>query len=470
MKRTIDLDAILAPIPGDSPAGEDLRYTPVYEEIKEARRADDELNLGDWQRETKRADWDKAIKVCVEALTGRTKDLQIAAWLTEALAKTEGFEGFATGLKIINAFMGDYWENVYPVIEDGDLDFRAAPIEFLNEKLWVCVKNAPLTDPRVTPGYSWFKWQESREVGLEADAQDDSRRQAREEKIAEGKLSAEEFDTAVEKSKKAYYESVFADVTECVEQFKQLDATVDEKFGAEAPRLAELRTAVEDCERLAAKILKAKREKEPDPAREPEPEPESEPQQTGGYLSRLFKRQREPAADSGAEASSGPSANTALNPGLEAFQIPAAGTPAAIPPLAVYSYADSGSIEAARWETALKALETSGIKSALEMLFAAASSAPSIRERNRYRLLMAKICLKAGRPDLARPIVEELRALLEELHLERWESPTWIAEVLDALYQCLTKGEPSDDDLAQARDLFQRLCTTDVTKAMFYRL
>jgi type VI secretion system protein ImpA len=89
---------------------------------------------------------------------------------------------------------------------------------------------------------------------------------------------------------------------------------------------------------------------------------------------------------------------------------------------------------------------------------------------NRFKLLMARLCLKAERPDLARPIAEELYALIEELHLDRWESPVWIAEVLDALYQCLTAGEPSDDDMNRARILFQKLCTTDVTKALTHKL
>jgi type VI secretion system protein ImpA len=82
---------------------------------------------------------------------------------------------------------------------------------------------------------------------------------------------------------------------------------------------------------------------------------------------------------------------------------------------------------------------------------------------------MAKLCLEAGRQDLARPLIEELNALIEELHLERWESPLWIAEVLDVLYQCLTRGEHSDEDLQKGQVLFQRLCTMDVTKAMGHK-
>ena len=124
MKRVIDIDAILAPIPGDNPAGEDLRYSPIYDEIKEARRADDPLDRGDWQREIKTSDWDKVIAVSVEALTGKTKDLQIGAWFVEALTMSEGFEGFVAGIKILSGFLRDSWDNLYPGIDDGDLDYR----------------------------------------------------------------------------------------------------------------------------------------------------------------------------------------------------------------------------------------------------------------------------------------------------------------------------------------------------------
>ena len=120
MKRTIDIDVILAPLPGDNPAGENLRYTPVYDEIKEARRADDPLDRGDWDREIKTSDWDRVIALSVEALTEKTKDLQIAAWLSEALTRTEGFEGLIVGLKILAGFLSNFWDTVYPEIDEDD--------------------------------------------------------------------------------------------------------------------------------------------------------------------------------------------------------------------------------------------------------------------------------------------------------------------------------------------------------------
>lgn len=103
MKTTIDMEAILQPIPGENPAGEDLRYAPVYEEIREARRSEDPLAMGDWQRELKTADWSRVVTLATEALSTKTKDLQIAAWLCEALVMTGGFGDLSRGFSSLPA-------------------------------------------------------------------------------------------------------------------------------------------------------------------------------------------------------------------------------------------------------------------------------------------------------------------------------------------------------------------------------
>jgi type VI secretion system protein ImpA len=444
MKRVIDTAAILAPIPGENPAGEALHYSPIYDELKEARRADEPLALGDWKREIKTSDWDKVITLAVDALTNKTKDLQLAVWLTEALIMTEGFEGLAAGLKIITGLLRDYWDHLHPVIEEGDVEFRTAPLEFMNDKLWPSVKQVPLTESGVTPGYSWLKWQESREVGYEADTRnkygdvDENKKKRREELLAEGKLTAEEFDSAVALSSNAFYKSLAESLAACREEFKNLDEMADQKFGAEAPRLSEFGQAVEDCERVVMRIYK---------------------EQKGLALAPAPETPAEKAQPSSAEEKKEEKEGQHLEATASEYV-------SRVPSVQV---TDTGASEKALWEEAVKIVETAGIRKALDRLLGVCYSAPSVREKNRCRLLIAKLCLKAERPDLARPIVEELHALIEELHLERWESPIWIAEVLEALYLCLTKGEPSDDASSRARTLFQRLCTTDVTKAILYR-
>ena len=143
----IDLDAILTPVEGENPAGENLRYTDTYDAIREARREEDALDRGDWDRDVKTADWESVKRLAVEALVEKTKDIQIAVWLMESLVKTEGFIGLDAGLQVTAGLMENFWEQVYPEIEDDDLDYRIGPLEFMNDKLWLAVKQVPLTDP-----------------------------------------------------------------------------------------------------------------------------------------------------------------------------------------------------------------------------------------------------------------------------------------------------------------------------------
>lgn len=450
MKTPIDIDMILAPLPGDNPAGEDLRYTQVYEGIKVARKSEDDFAMGEWQRETKSADWGRVAASAVEVLTTKSKDLQIAAWLSEALIAIDGFEGLSSGLAVLEGLVGNFWESAYPVMEDGDIEFRLAPFEFLNERLSSCIRQAPLT----ASGYSWFKWQESRDVGYEADTKnkfgdiDETKKQRREELIAEGKITAEQFDSAASQTPQQLRSALTAQLASCQEAFAALDKRIDEKFGRDAPRISDIGQALEECARLVAKVYGEQKASAPGQKPSPLPAPDAVPQ--------VVKQETVAVSEKPAEPFVPPSE---------------AATPTSVAEMTAPSVVlpETGLQEDVLWEEAQRMLESGEIRNALDRLMSASYRMPSERERNRYRLLIAKLCIKADRHDLARPIVEGLNALIDELHLERWESPLWIAEVLEVLYQCLTYGEPSDEDLGKAQELFRRLCAIDVTKAILCR-
>jgi type VI secretion system protein ImpA len=437
MTNTIDLNAILAPIPGAEPTGEDLRYTAVYDGIREARRADDPIPQGEWQREVKCSDWGRVASTSLAALSGRSKDLQIAAWLAEALTATEGFAGLASGLSLLAGLIGTFWDDIYPRIEDDDYDYRVAPLEFLNDKLAASVRRIPLTDPRGTPGYSHLKWQESREVGYESEA----RRGQRELMLAEGKLPAEGFDAAVASSSAAFYQTLADAIAGSLASSQVLDAEVDRNYGVHAPRLSDLGQALEDCQRLVLKVCR---------------------EQKG--LTGV------PDAQAPAQVP-GPGASGALPAQGRATAEPVApGRPASASPAASFSFPlPSGSDESQEtpiWNEALRIMQERGFKEALNLLLAAASSQSSERGRSRYRFLVARLCLKGGRPELARPIVEQLNTMITELQLEKWECPFWISGIYQALHQCLSSGEAQGEEAQRAQELFRKICTMDVTKAL----
>lgn len=71
-------DDLLNPVSESNPGGENLRYAPVYDKIKEARREDDDAPQGEWQRARKVANWPLVIKLAGEAIATKSKDLQLA--------------------------------------------------------------------------------------------------------------------------------------------------------------------------------------------------------------------------------------------------------------------------------------------------------------------------------------------------------------------------------------------------------
>ncbi len=261
-------EGLLNPIPGENPSGQSLRYDPVCDKIREARRAEEELQLSEeaskkdvWAHAIKKADFVVVTKLATEALSKRSKDLQIAAWLTEALLVQERIAGLTQGLNLLRGLLENFWDTLYPEVEDGDLEMRAGPIEWVGAHLDLQVRKVPLTKNKL----DWLKFQESRRIGYEVDAQgNEAKMTARQTAIAEKKCTAEEFDEAVRNTGETYYRQLTADLIAAGESTQALETLSDEKFGREAPNFANLKKALEDLQDAVREFWKPPEEKEPE--------------------------------------------------------------------------------------------------------------------------------------------------------------------------------------------------------------
>jgi type VI secretion system protein ImpA len=156
------IEALIAPISAGNPVGESLRYSETYERIKEARRADDPtLPQGIWQTQLKRADWEAVGAIGAEALATRSKDLQIAAWVLEAWCQLHGMAGVRAGLELLIRLCEQYWETIHPQLEGDRVEQRLSPFRWINEKLYLQLKNIPFTRPQAddAPAYTWLDWE-----------------------------------------------------------------------------------------------------------------------------------------------------------------------------------------------------------------------------------------------------------------------------------------------------------------------
>lgn len=262
------LEQLLLPISDACPQGDDLAYSTLFDEIREARSADDPaLAQGDWETIPKRAEWARVRQLCEEALSRRSKDLQIAAWYAEALTRLEGFRGLTFGLRLVTGLLQRYWDSIYPSLDDDGADERAAKFEWLSAQLADEIRRIPLTAP-VHGGYDWYRYRESREVDNLAlrDAE------APQRCAAEGKLAGEQFDRSAELSGRAWFEDLGEQLSLAQAHFAELRQEVDVRFTAAAPNLAPIKDALDACGEVCSRRIsrfEPSRSAPPSPAAQP---------------------------------------------------------------------------------------------------------------------------------------------------------------------------------------------------------
>lgn len=242
------LAALLAPIPGERPSGEPLRYEGTYDRINDARREDDpRLAQGVWERDLKRADWPTVAQLCGEALELRSKDLQIAAWLMEAWCKLYGFAGAEAGLKLIDGLCRTYWNDLYPGLDDAE--YRAAPFHWINEKLSIQLKFIPLSQVSdlVPVAFTWADWEAARRA---------EQQQLQTGTKASG-VTPSQIQAALQRSSPEFLASEQAHLAGALMAAAELEAWLDTQFqntGGSGPGLRLFRATLEEIQHELSQI------------------------------------------------------------------------------------------------------------------------------------------------------------------------------------------------------------------------
>jgi len=252
----IDVERILTPIPGDLPAGEDIRYEPEFDALAEARRMDDDTDKGIWQTDdVKRADWKGVAAGATDLLATRSKDLQIAVWLVQALVQQHGPSAIAPGLSMLAGLAETFWDGLYPRIdEDGDMEARFAPLSWLDERLSRDLLAMPIALPEqgAKSGLRLQDWQNAQRLRKLAG------RDARAYKaaIAEGEVPVERIVKDVEKTPSEFY-VVQRDSLKAAEAAAHaLGAVLDRLAGRNAPALSRFKRTVEELCRFQEDVLR----------------------------------------------------------------------------------------------------------------------------------------------------------------------------------------------------------------------
>jgi type VI secretion system protein ImpA len=260
-----DVEALLSPIPGESAAGQSLRYEGTYDRIRDARTEDDPvLSRGVWKMPLKRADWSDVAELCLDALQHRTKDLQIAGWLLEAWVHLYGFNGLREGLRAITGLCSTFWDELHPRSETGDsLEYRVAPIEWINEKLPPIIRLLPLTDPSSddVKAYCWDDW-ESATRPRAGDSPKQGATQA-------------QFQQSVLLTSTQFYLNLVSEVESAADAATELESLLDQYTGGHAPSLRQIADSLDAIRGLLVSILSRRDTSLPAPASAAQPAPDA---------------------------------------------------------------------------------------------------------------------------------------------------------------------------------------------------
>ena len=252
LPQVVDIDALLQAISDEAPAGTDPRSdsspTSLYYRTKDARNA---------ARSAERAaveiggappvEWGTVAETAMEILASHGKDLEIAAWLVEALLRLEGFAGLRDGMKVITGVVAGFWESCFPELDEDGVEGKVSAVAGLNGSGAVGTLVQPIRLVPLTHGSQWsfslWNYEQATDLSKVADA---ARRQ---ERIDNGAVTMEQFMESVADTPASFFGETQAVIGEALAALADMSAAFDRVAGVDAPPVSALRELLEEISR-----------------------------------------------------------------------------------------------------------------------------------------------------------------------------------------------------------------------------
>jgi type VI secretion system protein ImpA len=256
----LDYDRLLAPISGEHPVGtdprQDLSVNSLYLKIKDARSEARRLERAiDTDGDGPSADpfWGIVLQSGCEILTTQGKDLEVGAWIVEALVRLHGFDGLLAGLRLCHSLVELYWDIIHPLPDEDGFESRLSPYLGLNGQsedspLIQCLRNLPITGG--AGGYSQWQYLKAVEIAGISDAGQ------RNERVAAGNITLEEFNLSVSQTPPTFFAELVEKLGSLTVALDQLYNIFYEHVGVDAPPVSGIVNALQqilEAVRLFAK-------------------------------------------------------------------------------------------------------------------------------------------------------------------------------------------------------------------------
>ncbi len=260
---TLDFDRLTQPIEGANPAGQDLRSDPspvsIYYQVKDARAAARAAERAGNPLEQGQAgvseEWQTVLRLAPEILATKAKDLEIAAWLTEALLRAHGFAGLRDGFRLLRETVDKFWDGLYPMPDEDGISTRVAPLTGLNGgesegTLAVPIALTPITRDGDVGTFSLWRYGKARDLAKVTDPA------ALKDAMDHGVATMEQFEATVRTTDHGFLRCLVGDVDAALEHFQALTALLDAKCGADAPPTSAIRSILQDARQTIAHVVR----------------------------------------------------------------------------------------------------------------------------------------------------------------------------------------------------------------------
>ncbi len=275
--EVLDFARLVEPIPGEDPAGADLRRDlapdSIYRRLRaariqarEAERREAERRIAheeDDPQPTERnepPDWRPILQLAPKALAEQSKDLEIAGLLIEALIREHGYAGLRDGFRLARELVERFWDDLYPPPEEEGVLDRVAPLTGLNGDegnglLIAPIGRAPITAPGSVGPLSVSDYNQACELQRIQDPDKRNRRLSQ-----PGVVTTEMFDEAVSQTPAEWFENLLEDMAQCSEEFERLCTLLEEKCGQDesghslAPPSSAISSALQECRDTVSSI------------------------------------------------------------------------------------------------------------------------------------------------------------------------------------------------------------------------
>ncbi len=256
LPEDFDLDALLAPFQ-DPPAGPDLRqdltpqspYFRLRDARAEARAEERDADQNGIIDAAVPQPWRTVRRLALEAIATRSKDFEIAAWLTEAALRLDGLRGFTAAVLLMDGLVERFWEGLYPLPDEEGMETRVAPITGLNGSGGDGTLIQPLRKLVVfkrrdgTPLKFWQYEQSAKAEGLK-----DADRQQRHER---GTPVFSDLEEDARATSPAELTALLREADGALEAWRALGARLDTAAGADSPPTNGVRELLVQIRKLA---------------------------------------------------------------------------------------------------------------------------------------------------------------------------------------------------------------------------